>query len=77
MTRTILTRCTAAAASAILLAGFAATPAAARPDPGERSSARFSSDDLNCPLARIDSQLVRCDNLTGAGVAAPGSVPEL
>ncbi|MFE5309144.1 hypothetical protein [Isoptericola sp. NPDC056605] len=29
-----------------------------------------------CALERVDDQLVRCDELTGAGVPAPGSVPE-
>jgi hypothetical protein len=32
--------------------------------------------DRYCPLERIGSQLVRCDNLTGAGVPAPYWVPE-
>jgi hypothetical protein len=32
---------------------------------------------VNCQLARIDTQLVRCDNLTGAGVAAPVGIPQL
>ncbi len=31
----------------------------------------------NCPLERVGTQLVRCDNLTGAGVRAPSWVPEL
>lgn len=26
---------------------------------------------VDCPLERIDTQLVRCDNLTGDGVSAP------
>jgi len=29
-----------------------------------------------CPLERLGDQFVRCDNLTGAGVAAPAFVPE-
>lgn len=29
-----------------------------------------------CPLTRIGTQLVRCDNLTGAGVPAPYWIPE-
>ena len=29
-----------------------------------------------CPLERIDTQLVRCDNLTGAGAEAPFWIPE-
>jgi hypothetical protein len=31
--------------------------------------------DNNCPLRRVGSQFVRCDNLTGAGVTAPSWVP--
>ena len=76
MNRTQLrARCTAAAAAATIIAGLAAIPAAARPDPGEPIPIRFSY--ANCPLNRIDTQLVRCDNLTGAGVTASASVPEL
>jgi len=78
MNRTqLLARCTAAAAAATLLAGLGATAAAARPDPGDPIPIRFSSHERNCPLSRVDTQLVRCDNLTGAGVTAPASVPEL
>lgn len=28
-----------------------------------------------CPIQRIDTQIVRCDNLSGAGVAARPSIP--
>jgi hypothetical protein len=31
----------------------------------------------SCPLQRIGTQLVRCDNLTGSGVRAPSWIPEL
>jgi hypothetical protein len=72
----LLARCSAAAAAATIIAGLAAIPAAARPDPGEPIPIQFSSY-ANCPLNRIDTQLVRCDNLTGAGVAAPAYIPEL
>jgi len=45
MTRnTLLARCSAAAAAATLLAGLAAAPAMARPDPGE-STAQIELDD--------------------------------
>ena len=73
---TLLARCSAAAAAATIIAGLAAIPAAARPDPGEPIPIQFSSY-ANCPLNRIDTQLVRCDNLTGAGVVAPAYIPEL
>ena len=57
-----------------------AVPAAARPldpDPAPHRSFAFPDSPLNCPLRRIDRQLVRCDNLTGAGVPAPLFIPEL
>jgi hypothetical protein len=38
---------------------------------------RFSWHEHNCPLRRVGSQLVRCDNLTGAGATAPDWVPKL
>jgi hypothetical protein len=75
MNRTqLLARCSAAAAAATIIAGLTATPAAARPDPGDLISPRFSS---YCALNRIGTQLVRCDDLTGGGVPAPVWVPEL
>jgi hypothetical protein len=71
----LLARCSAAAAAATIIAGLSAIPAAARPHPGESIVPRF--DERNCLLSRIDTQLVRCDNLTGAGVPAPVGVPAL
>ena len=65
----------------IMLAGSAAMPAAARPlDPDPPVATRkitFSDSSWRCPLLRIDRQLIRCDNLTGAGVSAPLFIPEL
>ncbi|HZI98774.1 MAG TPA: hypothetical protein VFD41_14735 [Actinomycetales bacterium] len=66
----------AAAALATLSVTLTATPAAARPDAGGGSGARSDSAQGDCSLSRVDRQLVRCDHLTGAGVAAPLSVPE-
>ncbi len=63
-------------APATLVAALAVSPAAARPDPGGPIPVRFSIYEQNCPLRRIDSQVVRCDHLTGAGVQAPIGVPE-
>ena len=75
MNRTqLLARCSAAAAAATIIAGLAAIPATARPDPGEPIPDRCSSY-RNCPLQRIGTQLVRGDNLTGAGVTAPCGFP--
>jgi hypothetical protein len=77
MNRTqLLARCAAAAAAATMVAGLAAIPAAARPHEGDTIPIRFSDDD-RCRLMRIGTQLVKCDNLTGAGVEAPPWVPEL
>ncbi|TQJ33570.1 hypothetical protein [Arthrobacter sp. SLBN-122] len=47
---------------------------------GPAPAANYTDDDLNtyvdCPLERIGTQLVRCDNLTGTGVDAPYWIPE-
>jgi hypothetical protein len=70
----------AATALLITLAGPALGPAAARPidpDPPAAHRITFTESALNCPLRRIDRQLVRCDNLTGDGVPAPLFIPEL
>jgi hypothetical protein len=62
---------------ATLLLPVAAGTAGAKPEgAGTLRVTRFDSDD-NCPLRRLDRQLVRCDNLTGGGVPAQLSVPEL
>jgi hypothetical protein len=71
----LLARCAAAAAATTIIAGLAAIPATARPDPGPPVPDRFSSDD-SCLLSRVGTQYVKCDNLTGAGVPAPAWVPE-
>jgi hypothetical protein len=75
MNRTQLLARSAAAAAAII-AGLAAIPATARPEPGEPITPRFSSSD-DCSLSRVGTQLIRCDYLTGGGVPAPVWVPEL
>jgi hypothetical protein len=55
----------------LLLTGWLpAATASPPPDPSQASVNR-------CPLERIGTQLVRCDNLTGAGVRAPSWVPEV
>jgi hypothetical protein len=75
MNRTqLLARCSAAAAAATIIAGLAASSAAARPDPGDTIPPRYSSP---CLLSRVDTQLVKCDDLTGGGIPAPVWVPEL
>jgi hypothetical protein len=76
-----LARIATTTAILIMLAGSAAVPAAARPlDPDPPIATRkitFPDSPWRCPLLRIDRQLVRCDNLTGAGVPAPLFIPEL
>jgi hypothetical protein len=64
------------------LAVIGGLPVAAQPDDGrgaQPGTPRVVAvyDDRDCPLRRIDRQLVRCDNLTGAGVPAPSFIPEL
>ena len=73
-------RIATATAILILLAGSAAVPAAAHPldpDPPIATRKITFQDSSRCPLLRIDRQLIRCDNLTGAGVPAPLFIPEL
>jgi len=51
---------------------LSAIPAAATSDSDDEVLNTY----VDCPLERIGSQLVRCDNLTGAGVDAPYWIPE-
>jgi len=63
-------------AGAAFLSLAAAGPAGARPEPAPSAPTVQSSAAQPCLLTRIGDQFVRCDNLTGAGVAAPSWVPE-
>ena len=69
------------AGSAIAIAAILAStvsPAGAVNQPDVVRSASISAlGSGNCPLDRVGTQYVRCDNLTGAGVPAPSWVPEL
>ena len=69
------------AGSAITLAIIlvsATSPAGASMQRGLPESPSISAlGSGNCPLARVGTQLVRCDYLTGAGVPASPWVPEL
>jgi len=78
MTRNATLRALAtAAALAALTLTSASVSATAKPDgPGVPVEVRFDPYQTNCPLRRIERQFVRCDNLTGAGVAAPLWVPQ-
>ena len=77
MTHSLASRSAAGALLSLLVLAGGAPTAAARPDPGEGVPSGFSWSETNCPLRRVDTQLVRCDNLTGAGVPAPLFIPEL
>jgi hypothetical protein len=63
-------------AGAAFLSFTAIGPAGAIPEPAPSAPTVQSSAWQRCPLTRIGDQFVRCDNLTGAGVAAPSWVPE-
>ena len=58
------------------LATAAAGSATARPESAPEPPAVQSARLGECPLARIGDQFIRCDDLTGAGVAAPAWTPE-
>jgi hypothetical protein len=69
--------------SAVLAGGLLVTtlviagPATASPDPGAPVPGdRATMTLLQCELERVGTQLVRCDDLTGAGATAPTYVPE-
>ena len=65
-------------AAALIVVAGAASPAAARPDPGTSSATQtIISTAERCRLTRIGTQYVRCDDLTGAGVTPPSWLPEL
>ena len=51
----------------------AASPAGASLDPGPAVERVSTSD--SCPLERVGTQFVRCDDLTGNGVPAPSFIP--
>lgn len=62
-----------AVVAGILLLFTGWLPAATATLPPDRSQASVNG----CPLERIGTQLIRCDNLTGAGVRAPSWIPEV
>jgi hypothetical protein len=63
-------------AAGAVLATVAAGAATARPESAPEPPAVQSTRFGQCPLERIDDQFVRCEDLTGAGVAAPAWLPE-
>ena len=70
--RTVLAGLVATALTAALVA----QPAAARQDPGQPTPSTGSSRSGQCQLQRVGTEFVRCDDLTGNGVPAPGWVDE-
>jgi hypothetical protein len=77
MAHSLASRSAAAALLSLVLVSTGASTASARPDPIDLRPADTAGAVLGCALQRIDTQLVRCDNLTGAGVSAPLFIPEL
>jgi len=73
---TMSRRVSAAAATALLLTAALALPASARQDPGQPSAASGPTGNQRCSLARVGSQFVACDYLTGNGVPAPAWMPK-
>ena len=64
-------------AAATLVVAVSALPAAARQDPGQIDTpAPPTTATPFCPLERVGTQFVACDNLTGNGVPAPRWVHE-
>lgn len=60
---------------AFLLTGAGAASAMPYPGPYIRAPHVPSDHQQGCALERLATQLVRCDDLTGAGVRAPSHVP--
>ncbi|MFE5671739.1 hypothetical protein ACFQ58_09025 [Agromyces sp. NPDC056523] len=76
-TTTTVTAAALVASAAALLSGIAAAPAVAIPDPGQWPAGHVQLVDHDrCELQRVGTQFVKCDDLTGAGVAAPSYIPE-
>ena len=61
-------------AATALLAGLTVLPAAARQDRG--TPLPEDGTPTTCQLARVGTQYVKCDDLTGNGVPAPAWVSE-
>ncbi len=68
-----LSRVVASVTVGLVLLGAGVGPAAAAQDPGYPT--KGSTPSASCSLERVGTQLVRCDNLTGAGVKAPSYIP--
>ena len=71
-TRRTITTTIALASFLVLSAG--SLPATARQDPGPIVVQTIPNEG-HCALARVGTQFVKCDNLTGNGVPAPSWIP--
>ena len=76
MSHPLVSRTAAATLLSLLFLSGSASVASACPNPGDIGPTAAFSEGHACPLERIGTQLVRCDNLTGAGVPAPLFIPE-
>jgi len=80
MIKNSVSRIASTLALSAVLVGVGTLSAAARPaDEHARPSPPVVALVVgpDCPLRRLDRQLVRCDSLTGDGVPAPQFIPEL
>jgi len=68
-----VTRALAPIAAALVLISLGAVPSYARSDLGTHVPPTDHA--AGCQLQRVETQFVRCDNLTGNGVAAPAWIP--
>ena len=62
------------ALAGLLVLGCGSLPATARQDAGP-VVVHTIPDDGHCSLARVGTQFVKCDDLTGNGVSAPSWIP--
>jgi len=62
------------ASAAALVLVVAAAPASARQDSGSARGAARALGSSHCTLERVGRQFVKCDDLTGNNVVAPGWV---
>ena len=74
-TTTMMRRLSLASSSSLLVVAALALPASARQDVGQgqaTNTTRITGNASRCDLARVGTQFVACDELTGNGVPAPG-----